>query len=398
MEHMGTVTLADGEKSVHNDAWGHTRCSERLKTDMKSVSQMGRRITAIAFFAIMCSAQTALAQQEVRTATVLAFDTADGMEELGTAYYNMMRTQVETHPSYLLNDLPEQRLDDMLLAIGCAVLDAECADTVRSLVGSDLLIHGELRRDGTYSAVVITMYDLEAQRELRTRSHVLTGGDNILRDRSALFARSILYGNDGRLVVDSTTPNTSVFVNDDFRGIAPVEIDTLALGMYTVRLESEGFQSRTEVAPVDLGDNRYSWTLTSAAVARTQREPSDGFGAAPYVVLGVGVAILGGGIGVGVAKNSTQNDFDSLLAGDVFDRNEAEELRDRGRRQAALSNALLGVGGVAIATGVVLLIVDNTRAEPARTTASTTRERGQSVRFAPAFTRYGPGFDLDVRF
>jgi tetratricopeptide (TPR) repeat protein len=78
---------------------------------------------------------------------------------------------------------------------------------------------------------------------------------------------------------------------------------------------------------------------------------------AGIVVGAAGVALLGAGIGLGVASLDAQNKLSSLAVQNGSWTPAQASLYDTGQRDAALATALYVVGGVAIATGVVLYAV-----------------------------------------
>jgi hypothetical protein len=85
----------------------------------------------------------------------------------------------------------------------------------------------------------------------------------------------------------------------------------------------------------------------------------------PWILGGVGVLVIGGGVIAGVMMNSTQEEYEQLQIRDKGDVNEAIELRDRAETQATVANVLYGVGGAVLVAGGIWLTVELTR--PART-------------------------------
>lgn len=70
-----------------------------------------------------------------------------------------------------------------------------------------------------------------------------------------------------------------------------------------------------------------------------------------WTVLGIGVATAGAGVAFALAAQSTHDDFEH-----TDDALRRDQLRDDGRRQALIGDVALSVGGVAIVSGVVLLL------------------------------------------
>lgn len=345
---------------------------------------------------LACFSATVAAQD--RTITVLSFSANGDFGDLPTAYYNAMRAQAEFHPNYRLNDVPEQSLDEMLSLIGCPTLSTDCSALLQEILDSELLASGEIYQEGELTAVRIVLWDLAAGAESTSRTFAFANGRAVLAERVALFTRAVLYGNDGAVRVTSSPSGATVYLNGEERGQTPLTIENLPLGLYNVRVEADGYMTRTDAVAVDLGRADVDFQLTSSqAVARRRTESSQVGTYISWGLIGTGVALVGAGVGFGIAKSGTQSDFDDLLTQPIFDRAEAESLRDRGESQALASNLLLGAGGVALATGVVLLIVN--RGGESRSAASTsTGARAREWNLAPSFARDGGALRFDMRF
>lgn len=347
----------------------------------------------------LCFAQSASAQSAPSTVTVLSFIADGEFDDLPSQYFNVLRAQIEFHPDYQLNDVPAQSLEEMLMFMGCPTLTVDCARDLRDAVGSDFLAWGEFHEDNGVTALRLVMWDLVAGQELRARTHALRNGRTLLRENAPLLARSLLYESGGALTVTSSPAAAQVFINEELRGVTPLTIENLPIGVYTVRLETTGYSPRSEVALVDLSPTAVDAVLSAAVARRT--EAADASNAqvgriASYVILGAGVGLLGGGIAVGIAKNNTQDEFDALLAQPVFNRSEAEQLQDDGEGQALLSNLLIGAGAAAIVTGAVLAIVyrgSNETAPAAAPAATSARPR-----VTPYVGVGGTGLQLDWTF
>jgi len=80
-----------------------------------------------------------------------------------------------------------------------------------------------------------------------------------------------------------------------------------------------------------------------------------------WVIAGTGLGVLIAGIAVGASASSS---FDEVLATPVRTRDDADNLHsdfDSVQARATAANVLMPIGGAALATGVVLLILDLTR-------------------------------------
>lgn len=368
-------------------------------------------LTPLLVLALALTATSAWAQSSDESVTVLGFTSRGEVGDLTSTYFNVTRAQVEFHPDYVLNDVPEQSLDDLLLTFGCVVLDADCSMLLADVVGSDLLLHGEVGFEDGVASVRFVMWDLMAGTERRVVSHSLGGGLAMIRDNADTFARSALYENEGLLFVEASVEGAEVYVNGESVGASPVELMDLPLGAATVRIEAAEYTPWEETVLIDLGSNRVEPVLASADLARnrTAREPREreprppreprepregGSSIGPWVTMGAGVALVGTGVAFGVAQQGTQSDFDDLVAQPVFDRDEAESLRDTGQSQAVLANTFIALGGAAIVGGIVWKIIDG-GAESSDTADA--RDRRARIRVSPSVvgTR---GVDLSLTF
>jgi hypothetical protein len=88
------------------------------------------------------------------------------------------------------------------------------------------------------------------------------------------------------------------------------------------------------------------------------------FPVAPVVVGGVGVALIGAGIALGLIANASEDEWktaDTDTHGKVDD---ALEIESRAKLEATLSNVGFAVGGAALAAGVVWLALELSSEQP----------------------------------
>lgn len=341
---------------------------------------------------ISLGAATAQAQSDARVVTVLALDADAPLAPLGERYYATLRTQVELHRTLLLNDVPEQRLDDLLAVMGCVELDADCSLMIRDVVGSDIIAFGELRRMGEQTRLHLVLWDLVSGSELRSSSFSAPSNSPLLTDEATALSRSILYDAEASLVVDVLPHGAAVWLDGQAVGTSPIELTTLPLGPVEVRVEADGYRPRTETVVLDLGATTVDWQLQGIRLSDAARTgPSLSGRAAPWVLIGSGAALVVSGIGVGVAERSTQDEFDALVTGATFDVAEANDLRDRGRRQAALSTTLLASGGVAIGTGALIAALRGGN-------ESATAMEPRRWAITPSAGRRGAALDFELHF
>ncbi len=341
---------------------------------------------------ISLGAATAQAQSDARVVTVLALDADASLASLGERYYATLRTQVELHRTLLLNDVPEQRLDDLLAVMGCVELDADCSMMIRDVIGSDVIAFGEIRRVGDQTTLRLVLWDLVSGSELRSSAFSAPSNAALLADEATALSRSILYDAEASLSVDVLPVGADVWLDGQPVGASPIELTNLPLGPVEVRIEAEGYRARTETVVLDLGTTTVDWQLQGLRLSdMAPSGPSLSGRAAPWVLIGTGAALVASGVGVGVAERSTQDDFDVLVSGSTFDVAEANDLRDKGRRQAAVATTLLASGGVAIGTGALIAALRGGN-------ESATAMEPRRWAITPSAGRRGAALDFELHF
>ncbi len=362
---------------------------------------------AIALLIVLVSGAGAWAN----SATVLSFTGPTDRPEVPQAFYGQLRAQIEFSTEIELNDVPEQSLSDLLMAVGCIELDSDCSEIVRDVLGSDLLAWGEFEElEGGGLRVNMYLWNLAEGRMERQRVHDIPEGGEIAVGLAAMFSRSVLSSRRPSLVIESATPNALVFVDDELMGAPPVEMSDLSIGRYQVRVEAPGMGTRSELVEVDIDGATVNWALEAEAVARAPREPrapregnGHGLRYASFGAAGVGSVMLVIGVVSGVASNSTQQDFDEEVARPVFDLQRAQSLQARGESQARNATIFMATGAVFVVAGGVGLIVDAARGQKdSNSTESAQAESAQRRRarwtVAPGWSNGRPAVGASVTF
>lgn len=177
----------------------------------------------------------------------------------------------------------------------------------------------------------------------------------------------VLRGQQARLRIESRTPNAVVLVNGSPAGPAPAE-KSVAPGEHVVRAEADGFRPFEQKVRLGPGESLVVHA-DLAPVGRVTRTASGGgvsAGMSPMKIagwtsIGTGAALAVTG-SVLFALAHKDNDAASSLDRDsypnqpAYDR-EYDALIDQRNRKALGAYVTWGLGGAAIATGVVLLLV-----------------------------------------
>lgn len=162
-------------------------------------------------------------------------------------------------------------------------------------------------------------------------------------------------------------PVTSAVAAVDDQPVSTTEPVPVDPGHHVVKLSATGRASSTVELDLAEGERR-DVALTPGALdakpppptppppskAKPQPPPSPPRGQfiAGLVLGGVGIATLGGALGMALLANSTHDDFlDAKSAGKPTD-----DIAERGRTVNIVEGTLLGIGGAALITGVIVAL------------------------------------------
>ena len=111
-------------------------------------------------------------------------------------------------------------------------------------------------------------------------------------------------------------------------------------------------------APVATDPTTTDTTTTSTTTADTPPPSKGGAGPWPWIIGGIGVAALGGAAVMYAKRSSTISQLDDTCGADRSRCPQSKsDIADSGKTYTTVGNVLLGVGGAAVITAVVLLIV-----------------------------------------
>jgi hypothetical protein len=162
------------------------------------------------------------------------------------------------------------------------------------------------------------------------------------------------------LKVNATPAGALVTVDDQASAGSDIEVDP---GDHKISIEAEGYESATRQVSLKEGEHEeIAVTLTKSAVAakepvKEESSASSGPSRVPAIVaFGVGAVGIGVGATFGAMAFSATNDAKQLCMGNAC-KPAAQPKIDESKRDGNISTVAFVIGGVGVATGVVLLLV-----------------------------------------
>lgn len=182
----------------------------------------------------------------------------------------------------------------------------------------------------------------------------------------------------GTLTVTSNLSGARVLVDGEDRGPVPMGPLALEPGVYPVIVQVDGETRWTRNIEISAGDAKSVQAVIDAA----PKGSDEGGGGAGGLTI-TGVSLIGLGIGsfaaggfFGLSASSIETDLQGQA-----DRGERpnDELIAQGESQALYANLFYGVGAVALATGIILYLLDDTGAAESQPAAGITPTDGGAM-------------------
>ena len=180
----------------------------------------------------------------------------------------------------------------------------------------------------------------------------------------------------GQLRIEVVPSGAAVIVDGQMRGLAPLTALDLPVGRHILRVDKEGFRSQMRSIDIREGETTgFRFVMvredapegTTGEVIDLSAGRSGGRRSSPWswIALGSGIAMVAGGTTLYVLGSSDWqkvHDADGYGTGGVvgMSTSRARGLVDDGETKRLAGAVLLGVGSAAVATSVVLFILDET--------------------------------------
>lgn len=318
--------------------------------------------------------------EPARSVKVAVLDiVGEGVEQsLARSLTASIKREAARNPAFELVEQEQIDLLDSLLLFGCEEATPECLVQLAESVGAERLIYGRLTESQGMRQVAVHVFHVEEAQVRRTWSRRFSAQV----DTATFFAEEmeIFLGGrrpvkPARLRVSSNVRSSAVIVDGELVGRSPLMTERLKPGTYQVEVTREGYtRDVRQVVLVAGEDTLIEVTLKPLAPPQREIEAPPPVASPPaaappandalseggvvlsplgWTLLGAGLATLAAGGVMGALTAQTQSDFDATSL-----ERESSRLKSRGERQAQTANILFGVGGGAVALGVVFLIVD----------------------------------------
>jgi len=248
---------------------------------------------------------------------------------------------------------------EMQMVTGCDK-DASigCYDAACEALGASAIIFGSIAEGGETKLV----WYVSGKGIFREVS-----GKVIDRATAEKLARDMIVGEVGNLIVTSNVDGAEIYIDgkhvgmssDNEKNAKPIE---LLAGNYIVAVRKQGYD-REDAVKVVIEPNKKAKVHFDMTVAADPEVFQSAFKIAGWTTLGVGVAALAAGAGLGGAVKSWQDEMDGKTGngGPIFGNNKSAEdatnLNNKGKKGAVASTVLFGVGGFLAATGAALVCV-----------------------------------------
>ena len=291
-------------------------------------------------------------------------------------------------------------LDDMMMAVGCVgVIDADCLQKIGQSIKASELVVGTVSQKGNAARLQLRWFDVASGKDAGTTDAVLPL-DPMVRKAALLGAVRSLFGikapvappasRTGGLAISANRPYVEISINGQTRGALPLELRDLDPGTYIILARLDGYiswQGEVVVAPGRM--TRVEIEMIPSPQGKKAPTFFEALRWPTWLMAGVGVAAIGGGIAFGAHMWSTQNDMDALEGDTLDELSRMESLKESGQRDALAANILFGVGAGALLTAGFMAYWDYRRNQGEKPPAVGT---GKVVAPAPATGVFlGPG-------
>lgn len=288
------------------------------------IERLTARIVAICTLLWVVQLSAATQAQSLRIALFKSATSSSELTPLAAALDPVLQAEVGRMQQVSVAALPPLDLPSLQLALDCVGETPSCLAVATERSKVEGLLSPSLARSGGTLVLSLLLYNPRASSALQvvTRSFASDAAEAVVLDGAKSLVRE-LFG-----IADPAAPPAPPPVEDP---PAPVPTEP----------------------PVEASPAEPTLQLTAAPPEPTQSQSL----LLPIVLGGAGVAVIGAGIGFGVASNNTEARFADMRVTDEAEAQEAEDLLSRARTQTAIANVAFAVGAAScIAAGVVYFL------------------------------------------
>jgi len=259
--------------------------------------------------------------QDAPNAVVLRTQARDeNLTSMGRALARVVRSRLGELDTWRVDGTPDLGLEAIQLAVGCMGETSDCLRLVAEQLGVSVLVVPSLDHAGENTVLGLTLYRTDVDPPLATATRQLGGADSDGGVEQAAHAALVeLLGDRPEWWSDGPPDsNAGAETHDVLDGAG------------------DDATSGQDEAPASGGLFRYRWGWLTASG---------------------GVALLAIGAGLGLASQNNDDSYGSAPTSTRAEVDHALSLYSKAQRQGRAANALFALGGVAVGTGLVGMLL-----------------------------------------
>ncbi len=332
--------------------------------------------------------------QEKVSVTVFELTAGDGVDaQERQTLSGVLRQEAQQHDGYALANSASLERGEIALIAGCDPDDVECVKTMGDYVDGQVLILGNVERQGDRMSLMVDVVDLRREGDpVQVQRIFDPQGDAVVNFRSqaeAIFDR-LDSGAKTHLVVEAPGEGIQVYLDGIYLGDHKVERRGLEAGDYELELrqgaevvyaervslevgrevalrpsleseqEAVAQGEEEEVEPdMEVRDRRVVPGEDGAAMAVEDGDYRSNMGAFSLMGMGMG-SLVASGVMVALMRG-VESDLNQESEAGTLTPDRHRELERRGESYEAAQYVLLGVGAVSIGAGVTWAMINHRR-------------------------------------
>ena len=257
--------------------------------------------------------------------------------------------------------------------VGCTS-NSSCLAEIGGALGVARVVTGSVGKVGSSYVINLSLLDTKSARVIERESRTVQGSLDKLVDETGnaakFLVRSLLEGKQGDVIVKVSENGSEIEVDGKLVGVSPMPRMKMSSGPHTLRVSKTGFVLYAKDVTVTEKETTVldAQLVPSADFIHNYDAKANGMRIASYVTFGVGAAAVATGFILWYAYNDPRNTkhnnaksaLDNSGTASSADQARINSEADSIRTVYTLSQVVGIVGGVAMATGVVLFFVGPT--------------------------------------